>query len=344
MIRTGDGLVRFIGQNDSKTQKQIDQSIEAHGVERIFPVPCKKCLGCRRALIASWTLRCIHEAKMHEHSSFVTLTYDSGHLPFGGGLCHKHFQLFIKSLRERFKRRYGVTGIRFFMCGEYGDQGNRPHYHAILFGVKFSDAQPVSKSNGNPLYESDELSSLWGRGFASVADATPATMNYTAAYSSKKLVYEADYLVKQHLGDRPDDAEFQVFSDWLQARSDFLDQHDRRRELIDMRTGEIAQPGAPYLRMSLKPGIGAEWAKRFHTDALKGYVTNEGARIAVPKYYQRVIDCLSDEVRQAHRVARDKRIEVIDALEPPTEADLKRLARFNDEMYLRARLEKRDKL
>ena len=45
------------------------------------------------------------------------------------------FKKFMKRLRKRFKGKR----IRFYMCGEYGEQFDRPHFHACIFGVDFPD-------------------------------------------------------------------------------------------------------------------------------------------------------------------------------------------------------------
>lgn len=44
---------------------------------------------------------------------------------------------------------------------------------------------------------------------------------------------------------------------------------------------------APFLRMSLKPAIGATWADKYATDLGQGYLVQDGGRkSAVPRYYQ----------------------------------------------------------
>ena len=56
------------------------------------------------------------------------------------------FQKFIKRLRKDYD-------IKYFACGEYGDKTLRPHFHAILFGVNFSDDKIIfSKSKKDILF------------------------------------------------------------------------------------------------------------------------------------------------------------------------------------------------
>lgn len=63
-----------------------------------------------------WAVRCVHEAKFHEKSMFITLTYDEKNVPEDYGLHHEHFQKFIRSFRKRTGEK-----LRYFMCGEYGE-------------------------------------------------------------------------------------------------------------------------------------------------------------------------------------------------------------------------------
>ncbi len=96
-------------------------------------LPCGQCIGCRLERSRQWAVRCMHEASLYSFNSFVTLSYSPECLPSLDSLCVRDFQLFMKRLRKQFSK------VRFFHCGEYGDDTRRPHYHALLFNLHFDD-------------------------------------------------------------------------------------------------------------------------------------------------------------------------------------------------------------
>lgn len=153
-------------------------------VGKALSLPCGRCIGCRLERARQWAVRIVHESKMHEESCFVTLTYDSVSLPKDGSLSVEHCQLFLKRLRSKL----APSKIRFFLCGEYGDKFGRPHYHAILFGYKPVDGKVLSGEGDFTLYDSDELSKVWGLGLVSFGQVSFDSACYVANYSTKKIV------------------------------------------------------------------------------------------------------------------------------------------------------------
>ena len=111
-------------------------------------VPCGKCYCCLLNKQNSWIFRLQQESRDHQSSLFVTLTYDDEHLSsirHDGKLYHvvdkRDIELFIKRLRNHGRTKDTIgeeVKVRFFCASEYGDNGNRPHYHMILFGLNFS--------------------------------------------------------------------------------------------------------------------------------------------------------------------------------------------------------------
>lgn len=151
--------------------------------DSILSLPCGQCMGCRLERSRQWAVRCMHEASLHEDNCFITLTYDDSHLPSDGSLNKRHFQLFIKSLRQEFSD----VRIRYYQCGEYGDLLARPHYHACLFGFDFSDKCLWKVVNGQRLYLSDTLARIWGKGFCTIGALTFESAAYVARYCTKKI-------------------------------------------------------------------------------------------------------------------------------------------------------------
>lgn len=148
-------------------------------------LPCGKCLGCQSKKTNEWALRCTHEAAQYDKNCFITLTYSDEYLPANGGLDHSDFQKFMKRLRKHFTG----TKIRYFMCGEYGSLKERPHFHAIIFGIDFEDMELLhTNQKGNILnYTSKTLSKLWPFGFHTIGPVHYGTVKYVAKYSMKRL-------------------------------------------------------------------------------------------------------------------------------------------------------------
>jgi hypothetical protein len=160
---------------------------------------CGQCIGCRLDRSRAWAVRCVHEAQFHEDSSFLTLTYRDRDLPSDGSLQRDAFPLFMRRLRKahpELRRR-----LKYFHCGEYGDELGRPHYHAILFGYAFPDRRHWKTSpQGFAQYSSVELDAVWGHGYCSTGPVTFETAAYVARYVCKKVngqLGDAHYLGRE---------------------------------------------------------------------------------------------------------------------------------------------------
>lgn len=182
-------------------------------------VGCGFCASCLMKRTREWSLRCQHEALFHEENWFATFTYndDSLYIPYIlPSLNHPDFQLFAKRLRKRYEFRY-------FMCGEYGTVTQRPHYHAILFGLSLPDIVCVSNSPTGRLYTSQVLTDYWGKGDVVLGAVTPETCSYVTGYVGKKIYAGksiSEYAAEQRVPD--------------------------------------------YIRMSRRPGIGADYFDKFY--------------------------------------------------------------------------------
>lgn len=148
-------------------------------------IPCGTCLGCRTDRQLDWTRRAVQEASLWRHNTFLTLTYDDEHLP--RELIPAHFTKFIKRLRKKCSNDERIlsarhASIRYLACGEYGEQTERPHYHACLFNAGAADQTAYSQD----LCESPTFTTLWGNGAAKLAPFTAGTAGYVAGYLTKR--------------------------------------------------------------------------------------------------------------------------------------------------------------
>lgn len=146
-------------------------------------------MSCRVNKQRIWGHRIMLEAKQHKLSSFVTLTYSDEKLPEGGSLVPKDATDFIKRLRFNLG-----GGLRYFLCGEYGDSTLRPHYHIALFGLACFGGQSTYNSRGGlrccPACH--KISDTWARGNIHVGSLEQESADYIAQYVTKKLTKADD--------------------------------------------------------------------------------------------------------------------------------------------------------
>lgn len=144
---------------------------------RLVVVPCGHCYQCKKTRSKEWAFRIMCEQLDHKNSVFITLTYSPENITYVPGATPPFYAtLYSKDLTDFFKRlrfNLGNRKIRYYACGEYGGETKRPHYHAILFDVDYSDTPIIEKS--------------WNKGFVKVEDVNIATISYVAGYVQKKL-------------------------------------------------------------------------------------------------------------------------------------------------------------
>lgn len=180
--------------------------------------PCGKCARCLSLRRRTWAHRIMIEAEHHEENSFITLTYAPDTEPADGSLRIGDVQGWLKRMRSAVSPKR----LRTFYVGEYGDQTQRPHYHAALFGYRSCTGRGSfnAKLKGDPCpCESCSLvRHTWKLGHVLVGSLSPKSAMYLAGYVTKKMTH------RHH-----------------------PDLHGREPE---------------FSRMSLKPGIGAAVAPR----------------------------------------------------------------------------------
>lgn len=228
-------------------------------VHRPVSVACGQCIGCRLERSRQMALRCEKEASLYDRNCFITLTYAPKFLPLVSGvptLVKSDAQKFMKRLRFRFG-----AGIRFILCGEYGDRGERPHYHACLFNFDFMDkVEKRITELGHKVYTSPSLGELWPFGIHEVGSFSFETAAYVARYICKKVSGER---ASSHYG------------------------------IVDEATGEVLSDGRvpEFVLVSRRPGLGKPWFDKFRRDVFPhDFVVSRGRMLRPPKYFTSALE------------------------------------------------------
>lgn len=136
-------------------------------------VPCGKCVKCKKRRASEWSFRLMQEWKQSTSAYFITLTYDTPHLPRTKAnyktIVKRDLQLFFKRLRKAQSGTGNSDRIRYYAVGEYGGTTFRPHYHIILFNALQELIQPA-----------------WNLGHVHYGQVSEASVGYTLKYISKQ--------------------------------------------------------------------------------------------------------------------------------------------------------------
>lgn len=147
---------------------------------------CGKCASCLSMRRRTWAGRLILESLVHPRRCiFVTLTYERD----VQSLCIRDVQLWVKRLRK------AVGKVRIFYVGEYGDTTQRPHYHAVVFGIPECVGGPVKRTSSGFICVCPTCSCVrdtWGLGFVSIGNFTEKRAMYIAGYVLKKMTHRLD--------------------------------------------------------------------------------------------------------------------------------------------------------
>lgn len=277
--------------------------------ESVFNVPCRDCLGCRRADARHWSIRCFHESLSHTadwtqpiteittelpNSSVITLTYNDEHLPKDGALRHDDFTRFMKRLRNhRTRKTNNPDKVRFFMCGEYGGKTARPHFHAIIYGHSFDDQYSEQSRDGQRNNMSFELDHLWQQ--KAPGNSHPSQIGRATVdnFSFAGAAYVAGYVAKKSSADIPPGP---------------------MEELTDTLTGNVRYvPIAPEYRvMSVKDGLAHKWLTKNRLANLLRLYETDSIQISkwsfpCPRYYDTLLERyrpeLMHEIKQKRALA-----------------------------------------
>lgn len=138
--------------------------------EEEIPVRCGRCPECTKHRVSTWSFRLMQHSKVAKSSQFITLTYDTNHIPITQNgfmaLRKRDLQLFFKRLRKA--HGAGHDRISYYAVGEYGGRTQRPHYHIILFNAKI-----------------ELIQNAWQLGQVHYGQLTEASVGYTLKYICK---------------------------------------------------------------------------------------------------------------------------------------------------------------
>lgn len=132
-----------------------------------IPVPCGRCFICIKKRTSQWSFRLRKEGESSSSSYFITLTYDTKHVPISKNgfmtLNPDDITKFLKRLRKEHKET-----IKYYYVGEYGGKTMRPHYHMIIYNA---DREIIDK--------------IWNKGAVHYGDVNGASIGYTLKYMIK---------------------------------------------------------------------------------------------------------------------------------------------------------------
>jgi hypothetical protein len=268
------------GQTKNGKQALTFKRPNVHPEPEIQMVSCGTCESCKLSYAAEWATRIVHHFQTVKVGCFLTLTYNEENLPSDKSVNPEEVRLFIKRLRKKIYPQK----IKYFACGEYGENKSRPHYHIIVLGYDFVDKRYWSKSNtGHINYRSPTLEKLWTKGHSTIGDVTYESAGYVARYTFKK-----------QKGAGPP-------------------------EFVDKETGEVHKVTPEFIRMS--QGIGKEWWQKYKADTYKDYLNVSNRKNKVPRYYDKQLE--KEEPKRLEKIKK-KREESALALDAKTPKSLKR--------------------
>lgn len=299
-------------------------------------IKCRKCEECKADYARDWSIRCAHEYQMSTCGCFITLTIDDSKAnlfnseenlrhyckrcvkgnryikyPISYTLSRGLIQDELKRMRDNLYKKYGVS-IRYFGCGEYGEQYDRPHYHIIIFGYNFPDKYLLETSRkGVPIYFSEELQSYWRYGIAKLQDVNHRACMYVAKYCMKKLKFTDDISeIEQYYGREP---EFLLMSrgNCNSKRCPYINEIIKNCKVMK----SLKSLQNPYCKDChfKRGGIGFDWFSHYYEDVLKvGYITLDGIKYPIPKYYLDILKLTDDSKYDKYKLSLLNRIDELE--------------------------------
>lgn len=143
-------------------------------------VSCGTCRNCLIRRKMAWMGRCVLERNLWGTGRCLTLTYADD----PGRLDYRDMQAFLKRYRY-----YHGSEFKYFVVGEYGDQGNRGHWHVLIFG---HPPTALRQHVEEP---------AWKAGIVYEDDMSEKAIRYVVGYVLKKMTEEARPIARMSLKD-----------------------------------------------------------------------------------------------------------------------------------------------
>lgn len=162
------------------------------------------------------------EGKLHPFSTFATLTYSDQNLPSTSAGLPTLDPIALRNFLKRLRKANPTLPIRYYATGEYGDVTQRPHYHLALFGhpnCRYGNTR-LSKTGRSCCAACQSIQDAWS------LQGEPLGVIFLGDLTDESAAYVAGYVTKK-----------------LTSKDDprLLGRHPE------------------FGRMSLKPGIGADF-------------------------------------------------------------------------------------
>lgn len=260
---------------------------------RYLRVRCNHCLNCKRAKASEWQMRNDMEAYYWDDICFATFTYAPEYVPinlvetkcFEGApaiwkpkdfdsnaemqkiltLDREEVKLYFKRLRKHLD-----YSVRYYCTGEYGEAHDRPHLHALIFGLK-----PEDWSKAETAWQ--------GKGIVKLLPLKDGGTAYVSGYVQKKLYgdlknpsKQPEFLnASQHIGER-----------WLM---DHLNEFDDDHPYINFKGFKRALPRTFHRKLvslgilTKKSLCALYWIQQREYKELCEHVKNQG--ISLEQYF-----------------------------------------------------------
>lgn len=209
-------------------------------------IPCGGCLGCKCTKATEWARRAVHEAKTWKYNCFLTLTYNNEELPADGQLVPQDLQKFLKRLRRYRDRRHPALDTE----------------RHLPLGLRYLASGEYGSSGGRPHYHLLLFNCAFNDQYQVGADLYESPLvNKTWEKGTHKL------------------------ASLTGASANYVAQYTVKKMGATHHNPDGVVIPAPFIRMSLKPAIGAQWLNEYKRDLTHGYLVTDGQKGRIPRAY-----------------------------------------------------------